>query len=86
MDVKRSFEILSLIAGILLAAQVLMDRKASTLSTSLPVARQVDNISTLAPRTTNYLGDSVVQARIQAAIDRGPYHDYSQWRPGMGGL
>lgn len=80
MDVKRSFEILSLIAGILLAAQILMDRKASTLSTS----PQVDNIATVAPR--NYLGDSVVQARIQAAMDRGPYHDYSQWRPGMGGL
>jgi len=81
MDVKRSFEIFSLIAGILLAAQVLMDRKATT---SLSTSPQVDNIATVAPR--NYLGDSVVQARIQAAIERGPYHDYSQWRPGMGGL
>lgn len=79
MDIKRSIEILSLIAGIILAAQTIHGRR----ETGPPLAREVDNIPTIAP--TNYLGDAAVQAKIQAAINRGPYRDYATWYPGKGG-
>jgi len=74
MTMRSTIEILSLVAGIALVAQTFAQRQGG-----YPRAREVDNVTLMAPVSKNYLADREVQAQVRRVAAAGPYKDYNSW-------